>query len=414
MGFVRIGDWVKDDQFDKMNEIVDDIGRSIAPVLALLACQHEVNGIENQDEIQDNNQDEDREEGSNESEDESSDDREDENEKEKMRFVCTEYLNPVIGALVVTLLYGFIDEYDFDGFPISKLARFIWLLWNPFAFCFKNSVSDKMQDATTFALDTIKKRVKERHPNETPKELERLINEAIYKAMMFHYLIIMSYSQNMKDRDVWHAYMQIMHQVTDTYSVIEWMRKVPFDVLHDAVTEIFRKYSLQESKALTVLTIAIVLELFYDGGLPKDPNILKRFYQVRDKKMKVSNNAALQLQSWLSCELGISELPPYIGFGIDSHVRKRILSIAEIILKEKDPKFWSGLSNAGKERLVETVSATLEFEYGIILNEVFGQFGQFIAESKNDEQVRKLKDGVFDKVRAESKLFTQIIDEWDK
>ena len=394
IGYVRVGDCIAKNSapYENIIRLTNHIGRSAATVFSTLGCNH---AIDRADVTPDPTID------------------------TEMKQMCQTHLNPTIGLFVMLLLRAFIEEYDFDNFDFNQLDRFIWLMWNPFALCFMNSVDSVLQDCMKFSVNAIQKRVEDAISNTTdPKpssaQRDQMKNEAIYKALLFHYFVIVSYTQALNDGDCWQLYRQIMHRVHDSLSLVEWLTRAPFHIIHNIVTEMFRHSSLFEARTTSILSIAICSELFYDGGFPEDTNYAMGFFQIKRKKKRLVENAAIQLQTWLK-SIGITNIPQYVGVAVDDHVEDRILSMAKRILEEERPGYFDTLSNADKDKLVNAVSVTLPEEQGIVMNELFGQIDQFIASGERDKSVKDFKDRIFKNVLAQTDncFVVDFIRDWD-
>lgn len=300
---------------------------------------------------------------------------------------------PFLKSFLEWLMHLAVEELILRKFPINHLTRLNWLPWNMLATNFRPILSPELQEVMDNAVNQIEERVYRDNPQATDED----VHKAMSKAKEFHGLSIMAISQQTKDENVWRSYRRLFHGYSDALSLLEDLALIPFDKMHDLQVEILRKDSLSETKSHSIMNIIAISYLFADGGIPEDPVHVKALPDVGDKKGRIAYNCKIQYGD---------RTKKYYGFGVDTHVERLLSIIAEVLFPSCD--------KATISRMVHLAAKSLGPEVGIYANEIIGQFGQFINQSNKNNEIRELKEAVFNRLAALDKSFLDIIQSWDK
>ena len=86
---------------------------------------------------------------------------------------------------------------------------------------------------------------------------------------------------------------------------------------------------------------------------------------------------------------------------------ERLLTIiAEVLFPSCDQAVIS--------QMIHLAAKSLDPKVGIFANEMIGQFGQFINQSKQNDEIRNLKEAVFNRLAAVHEQFLRVILRWDR
>ena len=175
------------------------------------------------------------------------------NQKEKKEPVYSSEVDflimPVCG-FIQSLMEAMIDAIDFStDDPANILDRLAWLLWNPGALEFYDSMGESMRKD----MDQFRQNITQRNADASQKE----INESMRRAKYLMYQIIISISQESYDNTTKRAFFRLWYKKYDALSFLEDIKELGFSAFYYGITEILRQSSMAGTKALTVIELVV-------------------------------------------------------------------------------------------------------------------------------------------------------------
>jgi len=197
------------------------------------------------------------------------------------------------------------------------------------------------------------------------KEHYKLYDEGkiVEELKLFQCFMIMLITQQSPDinSSEW-MFRRISHNFTTPKSYLEPLKRMSFCNLLEVYIEIIRLKSLYTQRASSLLRSMVIIEILYEGMVPRTYNKMSAFKQMAEKKSFIT----------------LSTLEQYIGVGADSHVIRIIRACCQAC----------GAGNLTESNVIQ-ITQRMGKDPGAYFNEIGAEIGQAFADREKGQAWEK-------------------------